>query len=163
MSGECGPLPSATVTIDDASEPGAWAEAMATLPSQASAAAPVATGLKARIEALLAADPVVLGFAGSATIAAIVREVEAEAQWRVDRIAPDGLDDVIAWLQQRRDAAETIAQVHAHDELGETARDRVRQLDVQIVALLAGMHLGAAAVRAEVAQTAVILTVTETL
>lgn len=165
MSGEGGPIRSATVIIDDMSEPGSWAKAMETLPSTTAnrlarrmgaefvdrprESVPVAS-LKQRIEVLLAADPVVLGFAGSGTIAAIALEVEAEAQGRVDRIAPHGIDDVVAYLEQRRDNAAAVAAASPELTFGyELAKDRARQLEIQIDELRAGLHLGAVAVRLE--------------
>ena len=61
----------------------------------------------------------------------------------------DELADVLAYLEQRRDNAAAIAaRMSEHDELADLARDRRRQLDVQIDELRCGLHHGSAAVRA---------------
>lgn len=108
--------------------------------------------LEDRIAALLKADPVAQGRCSPGVIRTIALEIGAEAQRLTDRIAPRGIDDVLAYLAGRRENAARVAQVHAHDEQGEAARDRGRQLDIVIDELRAGLHLGAAAVRAELAQ-----------
>lgn len=56
------------------------------------------------------------------------------------------LDDVVAYLEQRRDNAETIAT--RSPEHADLARDRQRQLEVIIGDLRAGMHVGSTEVRA---------------
>lgn len=57
-----------------------------------------------------------------------------------------GLADFIAYLEQRRDNAGTIAG--KVPEFAELARDRARQLEVMIDELRHGLHEGSAAVRA---------------
>lgn len=58
--------------------------------------------------------------------------------------------DTIAYLEQRRDnAAAIVGAASEHDELGDLARDRRRQLEVQIDEIKAGLHHGSAEVRAE--------------
>lgn len=56
--------------------------------------------------------------------------------------------DIVAYLEQRRDNAATLAKWHG-DQADETelAHDRRRQLDVQIDDIRAGLHVGCAAVR----------------
>ena len=66
--------------------------------------------------------------------------------------AAEMLGDVLAYLERRRANAATIASKHpGHDEIGDLARDRRRQLDIQIDELRAGLHLGAAALRDDLA------------
>lgn len=63
-------------------------------------------------------------------------------RWRASELA-----DVMAYMEQRRDNAATIAaNTPAHDELAQLAADRRRQLDVQLDDLRAGLHVGSAAV-----------------
>lgn len=77
----------------------------------------------------------------------------ATPDWALVKLAAqavtDELADVIAYLEQRRDNAAAIASRMAeHEELGDLARDRRRQLQVQIDELRCGLHHGSAAVRA---------------
>lgn len=75
---------------------------------------------------------------------------DACADWRFP-ISPE-LGDVIAHLEQRRDNAATIASRMApHEEMAMLATDRRQQTEVIIDDLKAGMHVGAAQVRADLA------------
>lgn len=55
--------------------------------------------------------------------------------------------DVVAYLEQRRDAAETMAK--RSPEEADLARDRQRKLEVRIDEIRAGLHLGAAQLRVD--------------
>lgn len=58
--------------------------------------------------------------------------------------APDGLADVIAYLERKRANAGLVAG--RSPEFAELARDRARQLEIMIDELKAGLHQGEAAV-----------------
>lgn len=55
--------------------------------------------------------------------------------------------DVLAYLEQRRDNAAAVAR--RSPEFTEQARDRQRQLEIIIDDLRGGLHVGSAAVRAQ--------------
>ena len=76
------------------------------------------------------------------------RRVEALAEEAGMSVAPlsDEIVDVIAYLQQRQDNCDVMAK--NSPEWAEGARDRKRQLGVVIDDLRAGLHHGAAEVRA---------------
>lgn len=102
-----------------------------------------ADDFRARVALVLAEDPVCMGRVSPAAVAAIAREMEAAVAGALDGVAPD-IDDVIAWLERRRANAETMAARNPVE--AERARDRARQLDIQIDELKAGMHRGMAGV-----------------
>lgn len=59
------------------------------------------------------------------------------------------LDDVLAYIQRRRDNAALIA--NRSPEFAEWAKDRQRQLEIVADELRAGLHVGCAAVLAQLA------------
>jgi hypothetical protein len=66
--------------------------------------------------------------------------------------ADTALADVIAYLEQRRDNADTMAA--RQPQFCEWAADRRRQLDAMLDDLRAGLHVGKAEVRAHILGTA---------
>lgn len=67
----------------------------------------------------------------------------------IERQAQDEREDVLAYLEQRRGNAETMAK--RSPEFEHEARERMRQLGVIIDEIGAGLHEGAAAMRENLA------------
>ena len=117
-------------------------------PPESDTGAAMATA-EQRVTAVLAADPVCLGRVAGRTVRDLAwLIVTPPAALAIDGAAERR--DVLAYLDRRRANAATIASTGFGDD--SFARDRARQIEVQISDIAQGVHEGAAAVAAALVQ-----------
>ena len=110
---------------------------------------PAAASAEQRVAAVLAADPVCLGRVAGRTVRDLAwLIVTPPAALAIDGAAERR--DVLAYLDRRRANAATIASTGFGDD--SFARDRARQIAVEISDISQGLHEGAAVVAAALAQ-----------
>lgn len=147
MSGEGGPLPCHAGDYDEVES---YVTRAPQRPLEHLGGSPDAETKTAeeRVLALLAADPVCLGRVARVTVRSLAfLIVTPPAPLAIDGAAERA--DVLAYLGRRRDNAAAMART----DLGgaEFARDRERQIEVEISDIEQGLHAGAAEVARDLA------------